>query len=879
MNNTLGMVHVDNLWADLNSHYNSGRIVVENLCIWDVRHTHQERLQRSWQVTTFHERTKRSWWGLNDDTTYWTETHTCSESYPVPLSGYFHAGTLQSGAEAGINEIFPHRDVPTEPTMENYLLYGGNINTGEGGMSMVVSNHLQTIPKVDTSLQHYSISRGNSFRGCFESGAIQRHGILVPAMVSEGPLQWDSHKTMSLQALHAKVTGKSQPLSFKARRSIAFPDFKIWQEEVPYFEKKGRATYLAKPLHEIGAAATFDNPHGHVEISSEESIIGIKPQINSLTQNIDAPAIELYQQILRQECQMELIDTGQVDPGILALVSLAASIASAGTLSPYILGVLGVKGTAAAAMVSAGVASLSSQAAVAMVANQGNIGQALKDLSSANALRSFAISIVSAGLTNGMGSEILPKNPTTLLEHAQAVAVRTTTSIALGTVIGGHKLEDVAKGSLINAAVEVGYGAIAREIGDAYHVGEMGPVLQKGLHFVGGAAAGIALNPDDPLRGAMSGGMGAALAEIFAEIMVDAEKIKAQVQEEAIQKGLALTPQDSKAKFEQKLHYQTEMARLAAGTVVLLAGQDVPTALFTGAIAVENNFTRSIMKDLAQAEGQGKVKQSKEKQKENSFLQKNYPKLMEGIDSIYEELNEKLKLYLSKEKIAEYATKAKEQVAIVYASFRENGAKVIEAWNQTIQCLADYLKGQTQQMVKEPRVQNIAVINPITVKAAELIFATISAGLTHLVIKDTLHKGNYKDSKENQQRMISQGLVNEASSAMPPDPDWEPGDHEKILAKENKDTISTKNYNIRDGQYMSENDALSAAEEFLGKGYKSLSNGRFVSNDGLRQVRMGDSDLMGLHGGRKHMHFEILKPHAQKSGKFIIEKNFHISLK
>lgn len=40
-----------------------------------------------------------------------------------------------------------------------------------------------------------------------------------------------------------------------------------------------------------------------------------------------------------------------------------------------------------------------------------------------------------------------------------------------------------------------------------------------------------------------------------------------------------------------------------------------------------------------------------------------------------------------------------------------------------------------------------------------------------------------------------------------------------------------------------------------------LCHGRFVSADGLRQVRMGDADLLGLHGGGPHINFNILYPH------------------
>jgi hypothetical protein len=57
-----------------------------------------------------------------------------------------------------------------------------------------------------------------------------------------------------------------------------------------------------------------------------------------------------------------------------------------------------------------------------------------------------------------------------------------------------------------------------------------------------------------------------------------------------------------------------------------------------------------------------------------------------------------------------------------------------------------------------------------------------------------------------------------------------------------------------------------------------MGNGRFLSQDGLRQVRMGNGDILGHHGGGPHMNFEALKPNPLRTDKFIIEKNFHIFL-
>jgi hypothetical protein len=91
--------------------------------------------------------------------------------------------------------------------------------------------------------------------------------------------------------------------------------------------------------------------------------------------------------------------------------------------------------------------------------------------------------------------------------------------------------------------------------------------------------------------------------------------------------------------------------------------------------------------------------------------------------------------------------------------------------------------------------------------------------------------------------------------------------------------ISFKDFGLKDGSFISTNKALDLAEAYLEKGYKSLGKGRFLSKDGLRQVRMSDSDILGKHGGGPHMNFEKLKPNPSKPGKNIIIENYHIYLK
>ncbi|NCD10328.1 MAG: hypothetical protein EOL98_13095 [Negativicutes bacterium] len=81
------------------------------------------------------------------------------------------------------------------------------------------------------------------------------------------------------------------------------------------------------------------------------------------------------------------------------------------------------------------------------------------------------------------------------------------------------------------------------------------------------------------------------------------------------------------------------------------------------------------------------------------------------------------------------------------------------------------------------------------------------------------------------------------------------------------------------GMKLETNSALDAAEDFLGKGYKDLENGRYMSADGTKVVRMGDSDILGQHGGGAHMNFETLAPNLSKPGKMKVIENLYIYLK
>ncbi|GAB3933062.1 hypothetical protein GCM10029976_039870 [Kribbella albertanoniae] len=87
--------------------------------------------------------------------------------------------------------------------------------------------------------------------------------------------------------------------------------------------------------------------------------------------------------------------------------------------------------------------------------------------------------------------------------------------------------------------------------------------------------------------------------------------------------------------------------------------------------------------------------------------------------------------------------------------------------------------------------------------------------------------------------------------------------------------------NPLDNSSISTDDALDAAERWLGPGYKEPvpGSGRFVSKDGTRVARLGDSDILGKHGGGPHINLERLGPNPLKPGKLKVLENRHIYLK
>ena len=69
---------------------------------------------------------------------------------------------------------------------------------------------------------------------------------------------------------------------------------------------------------------------------------------------------------------------------------------------------------------------------------------------------------------------------------------------------------------------------------------------------------------------------------------------------------------------------------------------------------------------------------------------------------------------------------------------------------------------------------------------------------------------------------------------------------------------------------ISESKLMDVAEKWLGRGYKDMGSGRYVSKDEVRQFRYGKHKTKNL--GNHHAHFETYDKSLNEGGK-LIEKS------
>ncbi|WP_278248861.1 DUF637 domain-containing protein [Stutzerimonas kirkiae] len=157
-------------------------------------------------------------------------------------------------------------------------------------------------------------------------------------------------------------------------------------------------------------------------------------------------------------------------------------------------------GSAAQAVFHAAVNS----AAISTVNNRGDLGAVLKDVTSSDALKGYAVSAISGGMTGGLDGGLTVGN----------VGLRLAVNSALDTLVNGGSFKDNLVQAGINLAANALTGAIYEQVGDSL-VGS-GLSTKVAVHaIVGGLIAEAA--GGDFKTGALAAGANEALLELVGD--------------------------------------------------------------------------------------------------------------------------------------------------------------------------------------------------------------------------------------------------------------------------------------------------------------------------------------------------------------------------
>ncbi len=180
-------------------------------------------------------------------------------------------------------------------------------------------------------------------------------------------------------------------------------------------------------------------------------------------------------------------------------------------------------------MANAAFTSLVTQASLSLINNQGNLGAVLKDLGSSNALKSLAVAVVTAGVTQGLVKDlgIDVSKTADFADRLAYQAVQSGVGVAANTTIGGVAFDDALKSGALSIVTAMASQTLFKSIGDL--AGELeideGDIRKVIAHAVAGCAVG------QITQNCVAGAIGAGLQELGGDVLqrlsdTDEEKIR-----------------------------------------------------------------------------------------------------------------------------------------------------------------------------------------------------------------------------------------------------------------------------------------------------------------------------------------------------------------
>lgn len=257
-------------------------------------------------------------------------------------------------------------------------------------------------------------------------------------------------------------------------------------------------------------------------------------------------------------------------------VGLGASmIGSAGVTTATVGGVTTITGVSTlGAMANAAITSLATQASVGLINNGGDIGKTLKDLGSKDSIKNLAASVVTAGLLNGVATNLNISSNAIVNDIANNMAtgmIQGVGSTLIDSAVNGRDLSEGLEKALLAGLANSLQAPLAGAIGDTLGMSS-NAFVSKVVAIAAHAAAGCATGVID--KECQSRALGAALGEVIAENMFKPAN------------GIEYTEAE-KSKI-------LNITKLTTGVVAAYAGYDVTAAANAADTAVSNNYLNHV---------------------------------------------------------------------------------------------------------------------------------------------------------------------------------------------------------------------------------------------------------------------------------------------
>ena len=800
-------------------------------------------------------------------------------------------GKVGTGKQGGINIV-----------SEILLTKGAQLHSGQKGTRIYTSRLFHDQPFITTEHLPYEVSEGMMGGGEHtEKGFVRKDTILPSHISSTGSLEILGDGAMILQA--PRLTSEQGNIGIRSKGNLSFPGVKAVVEDVPTLSTSGTKIEKTVGSQEIGDISQIKAPKGQVILESiEGDITGVRPNILSLSKQIKAKKIDLMEEIdfrkTLQRQQQTFTVASSVDPGLMMVMGAAITVATggvgSGSLGATFASAMGITAKTSPiifAMVSTGANAIVNKAILSTIVNQGNLGEMVKEMTSKEALQSLGIEVATAGITQKLGL-FHPGQNAEFFSHVQYQAQKALVNVAVSSALKGGDMQDILQKAgtqaIINAFASYGAARIGETFDPEKSVDEY--LSHKVSHGVLGGLTGFALEGD--LEGVSSGVMGAIVSEVVAEQMVDRDGIRKEVNETARKEGWAHDQERIEEERREKLQVTIDKAKLVTGVLALLSRQNVDVSLQASANALENNFinhaTGKILEEQRKAYAeklyyaldtiQDKLVGGMSWEQAQTDLMNWKDHMIEGIlgyGDLWQENGKEIARFIKGNERLEYVLGTGGKITgtafgLAMTMYRGKPGGKIGKPNRTLQGL-DLPVSKAAQHVWISRVNEFKKQQARNghkgsggIKAENLV-QTIGDNrfLQEFYVQDLLQTvGKNKTGRTNairgldlattgaENRFLHEMYVQELRGINQYSKPTHP-----LKVEQGNNPLNIKPQKIeRSLGTITESGFLNAAERYLGKDYVVYPKGRYVSKDGLRQIRYGNHETR--NSKNHHAHFE-----------------------